>query len=115
MAAQTTIRERIKTIQGQMVNGAFTPALVRDNLIHLTGLFGLVQMEHREADYDYHLVLDDLTTELKAVARARIRAATTPQYQRAREASDTEELVKQMIMASKKYLESLDNEVRMAG
>jgi hypothetical protein len=113
--AAPTIRERIRVIQHQMVDGAFTPQLVRTNLILLTGLFGLVQSEHRDADFAYHLVLDALTTEMKAVARAKIRSFTTPEYSRAREAGDTEELVLQMVMSCKKFLDSLDNEMRMAG
>lgn len=112
--ATPTIRERIKAIQAQMMLGTFTTPVVRDNLIHLTGLLGEVQREHREADFEYNLVLDALTTELNAT-KGKVRAATTSQWQRAREAADTEDLVRQMIMGSKKYLESLDTEARVGG
>ena len=100
MAHTLTIRERIKGIQRQVLNGEYTPATCRENLLALTALYGLVLLERREADYEYAVTLEEIATELTAVSRAKIRAATTPQYQRAREAADTERLVIEMIRAT---------------
>jgi hypothetical protein len=50
----------------------------------------------------------------EAANRARIRAEVTPEYQRARAAKDTEKLVLELIRSCKKYLSSLDEEMRLS-
>jgi hypothetical protein len=110
-----SIRDRIKSIQKRVLSGAFTPALARDNLMQLTALLGNVIEEHREADHEYAVLLSSIALREKSVSRARIVANTTAQYDRAREAKDTEKLVIEMIRACKVYLKSLDEEMRLAG
>lgn len=108
------MRERIRGIQLGLRDGALSPDLTRESLVMLTALLGNVHDEQRAADHEYKLVLlGALQTHDKA-NRARIAAEVTPQFQRAREAKDTAELVVEMIRSCKAYLRSLDEEMRLA-
>jgi len=110
-----TVRERIKAVQKELRDGALTPDVARESLVALTALLGNVNDEQREADHEYKLVLLGCLQSDEAANRARIRAEVTPQYQRAREAKDTKDLVVEMIRSCKAYLRSLDEEMRLAG
>lgn len=109
-----SIRERIRKIQGELRDGALTPDLTRESLVTLTALMGNVNDEQRAADHEYKLVLLSCLQSDEAANRARIRAEVTPQYQRAREAKDTRDLVIEMIRSCKAYLRSLDQEMQLA-
>jgi hypothetical protein len=112
--SQPSIRERVKKIQGELRDGALTPDLTRESLVMLTALLGNVHDEQRAADHEYKMVLlGAMRTESKA-NRARIAAEVTPQYQRAKEAQHTAELVVEMIRSCKVYLKSLDTEMQLA-
>lgn len=109
-----TLYERIQTIQAQLADGALTPDLARESLVKLTSLLGNINDLVRQTDHEYKLVLLGCMKGQKAAARARIEAETTTQYQAARQASDTADLVIEMIRSLKKYMESLSNEARLA-
>jgi hypothetical protein len=109
-----TVRERIRGIQKHLGEGALTPDLARESLVHLTALLGNCNDEQRHADHEYKLVLLGCLQGDEAANRARIRAEVTPQYQRSREAKDTVDLVVEMIRSCKVYLRSLDEEMRLA-
>ncbi len=109
-----TVRDRVKTIQLGLRDGALTPDLARESLVMLTALLGNCHDESRVADHEYKLVLLGCLQGDEAANRARIRAEVTPQYQRAREAKDTADLVVEMIRSCKAYLRSLDEEMRLA-
>ena len=109
-----TIRARVKAIQTQIGQESVAPEIVRQSLLTLTALLGNVNAEQREADHEYKLVLLGCLQGDEAANRARIRAEVTPQYQRAREAKDTHELVTEMIRSCKTYLKSLDTEMSLS-
>ena len=113
-SAPLSIRERIKGIQRGLRDGALTPDMARESLVALTALLGNVNDEQREADADYKLVLLGCLTAEKKANRARIKAETSPQYARAREAKDTATLVIEMMRSCRAYLRSLDEEMRLA-
>jgi uncharacterized protein Smg (DUF494 family) len=109
-----TIRERIKEIQTQLRDGDFTPHIARDSLVTLTALLGNVHDEQRTADHAYKVVLLRFYEAEETANRAKIRAETSLEYLRAREAKDTRDLVVEMIRSCKVYLRSLDEEMRLA-
>ncbi len=109
-----SVRERIRAIQKQLGQGALTPDLARESLVHLTALLGNCNDEQRAADHEYKLVLLGCLQGSEPANKARIRAEVTPQYQRSREAKDTADLVVEMIRSCKVYLRSLDEEMRLA-
>ena len=110
----SSVRDRIKAIQRDILAGAVTPEQSRQWLITLTALLGNVTDEQRVADHDYKLVLLGCLQGDEAANRARIRAEVTPQFQRAEEAKHTAQLVLEMIRSCKVYLRSLDEELRLA-
>lgn len=112
--SEPTIRERVRAIQTSLRDGALTPDLTRESLVTLTALLGNVNDEQRRADQVYKAVLLGCMESEKKANRARIRAEITPEYQRAREAKDTQQLVIEMIRSCKAYLRSLDEELRLA-
>lgn len=112
--SEMTIRERIKKIQLSLRDGALTPDMARESLVSLTALMGNVGDELRAADIDYKRVLLTCYETEQTANRAKLRADTSPEYARAREAKDTFELVRQMIVSCRAYLRSLDEEARLA-
>ena len=104
----------VRRIQGELRQGALTPDLTREALVMLTALLGNVNDEQRVADAAYKAVLLAYLESDEAANRARIRAEVSPEYQRAREAKDTREVVVEMIRSCKAYLRSLDEEMRLA-
>jgi len=110
----SSVRDRIKAIQRDILAGAVTPEQSRQWLITLTALMGNVNDEQRIADHEYKLVLLGCLQGDEAANRAKIRAGVTPQFQRAEEAKHTAQLVLEMIRSCKVYLRSLDEEMRLA-
>jgi hypothetical protein len=108
-----SVRERIKAVQKQLRDGAITPDMARESLVHLTALMGNVNDEQRSADADYKLVLLECMRSESKANRARIVAETSPQYLRAREAKDTATLVTEMVRSCRAYLRSLDTEMQL--
>jgi len=109
-----SVRERIAAIQKDILTGAVLPDQARQWLMTLTALLGKVNDEQRLADHEYKLVLLGCLQGDEAANRAKIRAEVTPQYQRAREAKDTADLVVEMIRSCKVFTRSLDEEMRLA-
>ena len=109
-----TIRERIRAIQKELRDGSITPGITRESLVVLTALMGNVTDELRHADHAYKVVLLKCLEGEEAANRARIRAETSPEYTRMREAKDTLDLVVEMIRSCKVYLRSLDEELKLA-
>ena len=109
-----SVRERIAAIQKDILTGAVSPDQARQWLMTLTALLGKVNDEQRLADHEYKLVLLGCLQGDEAANRAKIRAEVTPQYQRAREAKDTADLVVEMIRSCKVFTRSLDEEMRLA-
>jgi len=110
----SSVRDRIKAAQKQIRDGALTPDMVRENLAELTGLLGNVNDEVREADIAYAHVLVQMYGEEKKANRAKLRAETSDEYRRAREAKDTHTLVVELIRTCRAYLRSLDTEMQLA-
>lgn len=109
-----TIRERVRKIQANLRDGALTPDMARESLVHLTAMLGNVNDEQRAADIDYKRVLLAAYESEKKANRARMVAETSSEYQRAREAKDCGSLVVEMIRSCRAYLRSLDEEMRLA-
>jgi hypothetical protein len=110
-----SIREMVTAARIEMRDSdKLTPGQVRELLARLTSLIGNVNAESREADIAYNVVRDKLREELGSAVAARFKADTTDEYRRAREAEDTKEEVIESVRSLKKWLESLDNEMRLS-
>jgi hypothetical protein len=89
------------------------PDRAAELLTRLTALLGNVNDEIRMADADYALVLLKHLEADEAASRAKIRAETSPEYQRKREARDTKELVVELVRSLKYLLRSQAEEMRL--
>ena len=76
-------------------------------------MIGNVNDEIRVADMDFAVVLLKYLDGEEAANRARIRAETTPEFQRKREARDCKELVVELIRSLKFYLRAQEEEMRL--
>lgn len=109
-----TVRDMVKDIQVEIRGGDLQPSRAAELLTKLTALLGSCFEEIRAADHAYAIVLLYwLDTETKA-NRAKIRAETTLEYQRKREARDTRDLVQELIGSLKYLLRSAEAEMRLS-
>lgn len=109
-----TARDLIEAIRREMRDTDLQPSRAADLLVKLTALLGNINAEIREADAEYAgVLLKHLEAEDKA-NRATIKAETTPEYRRKREARDTKEVAVEMIRSLKYQLKSFEEEMRLA-
>lgn len=109
-----TIRERISGVQKHLMDSALTPDMARESMVLLTALSGNVASEVRAAENEYRIVLLTCLEKEETANRAKLRAEVSLEYQRFKEAKDTAELVKQMIITLRAVGRSLDEEARLA-
>ena len=110
----TSVRGLIHDIQKELRDsGELLPDRASELLTRLTALLGNVNDEIREADAIYASVLLTCLQSDEAASRAKIRAETTPEYLRKREARDVKELTLEMIRSLKYYLRSKEEEMRL--
>lgn len=114
--AEVSIRGMVRLIQVEVRD---TPDLQPDRaaalLNKLTALLGNCNDQIREADLAYAEVLIKLLDSEEAANRAKIRAETTPEYQRKREARDTKELAIELIRSLKYFLKGKQDEYHYSG
>jgi len=107
-----TVREMIHEIQVEVRESDLQPDRASELLNRLTALLGNVNDEIREADMAYAVRLLQCLDSEERANRAKIRAETTPEYSRKREARDVKELTLEMIRSLKYYLRAKEEELR---
>lgn len=110
----TTVRQMIRDISREVLGGDLQLDRAADLLNSVTSLLGNCADECREADWAYSVELLRLLETEEAASRAKIRAETTPQYQRKREARDTQEQAKQLTITLRQFLRTKSDEMRLA-
>jgi hypothetical protein len=109
-----TVRDMVRQMQREIRDGDVPPERARVLLAKLSALVGNCNDVIRHADAEYSvLLLKELEAGGKA-NHARMRAETSPEYQRKREARDTKELVTELIASMKYLLRSQQEEMRLA-
>lgn len=106
-----TVRDLVKSAQAEIRKGDLTPGQASDLLAQLTSLLSTVLEEIRESDMAYNGVLLTFLDSEDAANRARIRAMTTPEYARMREARDTQIVLMELIRSLKIILKALTAEM----
>jgi len=110
----SSVREFVHVIQREIRDTDLLPDRASALLVQLSALLGNINNEIRAADMDYAMrLLSCLDTE-ESANRAKIRAETSPEYMRKREARDTKELALEMIRSLKYYLRAKEEEMRLA-
>lgn len=112
--SEITVRALVKAMQIEIRDTDLVPDRAADLLTQLTALIGNCNDEIRQADVDYanHLLVCMASEE--AANRAKIRAETSPEFLRKREARDTKELVIELVRSLKYFLRSKEEEMRLA-
>lgn len=108
-----TVRDLVHAMQKEIRDTELQPSRAAELLTKLTALLGNCSDEIREADMAYNGVLLKHLEGEEAANRAKIRAQTTPEYARAREAKDTRELVIELVRSLKYFLKSAEEEMRL--
>jgi hypothetical protein len=90
------------------------PSRAAELLVRLSSLLGNCLQEIREADHEYSLVLLGHLEKDEAANRAKIRAETSEEFLRKREARDLKELVLEMSRSLKYLLRSHEEEMRLS-
>lgn len=110
-----TIRDMIRQMQIEIRDTEdLQPSRAADLLTTLTALVGNCNDEIRQADHAYAVVLLTCLGADEAANRAKIRAETTPEYLRKREARDAKELVVELVRSLKYFLKSKEEEMRLS-
>jgi len=110
-----TVRGLVREIQIEVRDTTdLLPERAAECLNRLTALLGNCNDEIRIADLEYAAVLLKHLDSETAANRAKIRAETTPEYQRKREARDTKELATELIRSLKYYLKAKQDEYQMS-
>jgi hypothetical protein len=110
----TTVRSLVKEMQTEIRDTELQPDRAAELLVKLTALLGNCNDEIRMVDADYATVLLSFLQSDEAANRAKIRAETTPAYQRKREARDTKELVVELCRSLKYLLKSHEEAMRLS-
>ena len=110
-----TVRDMVKAAQKDIREGDLTPGRASDLLAQLTSLLSTVLEEIREADLDYALVLLRYLNSDEAANRAKVRAEVSPEFQRKREARDTQTVLVELIRSLKIILRAQTEEMRLQG
>src|ERR1044072_1425151 len=102
-----TVRDLITERQAEVRNSPdLLPDRAAEILAELSALLGSINDEIRKRDVEYNLILlQALESETKA-NRAKIKAQTSEEYLRMREARDTKEVCLEMIRSLKYFLKS---------
>jgi hypothetical protein len=108
-----SVRDLVRGFKAEML-GDLTPARATEILVHLTALYGNCMDESREADHAYAVILLRFLEADEAANRAKIRAETSLEYLRKREADNTIKLVLESIRSLKAMLRSQQEEMRLA-
>lgn len=108
-----TVRDLVRQAARDIRDGDLTPEQATSLLAQMTSLLGFVLEEIREADMAYANVLLTHLNGEEAANRAKIRAQTTPEYARAREAKDTHSVLVELIRSLKTILKAQTEEMRL--
>lgn len=108
-----SVRDLIENIRREVRDTDLQPTRAAELLTKLTALMGNVLSEINDAEMAYNRVLLDLLDQEKKANRAKIRAATTPEYSRAKQAKDTQVVVVEMIRSLRQILRTQAEEMRM--
>ncbi len=109
-----TIRDMVKQMQTEIRDTDLQPDRAAELLAKLTAIIGNCNDEIRKCDHDYAVILLHCLDSDEAANRAKIRAETTVEYARRREARDTKELVVELVRSLKYVLKANEEAMRLA-
>ena len=108
-----TIRDMVREIQIEVRDTDLQPDRGAELMLKLSAIQGNIADEQRAADLAYAELYLALFKEHGAANRARLYADVTPEYSRKREAKDTQELAKQLMISLRQFLRTKSDEMRL--
>jgi hypothetical protein len=114
-AGVSAVKDMANGIHKRMLAGYATPHEAAEDLVQATALMANVQKEVREADHAYAVVLLRFLDADEAAARARIRAETSLEYLRKREARDMGTFLEETVRTLKTLVKLEESQMRMGG
>ena len=115
MSTEKTITQIIEEFQSEVSKDNLTPERAAEILKTMSALLGNINSEIRKRDRAYKLVLLDCYNKEAKANRAKIIAETSDEYEAAKVARDTKELVIEMIRSLKYYLKGFEEEFKAGG
>lgn len=109
-----SIRDLIEGYRREIRDSDLPPSRAAEILTKLTALMGNVLDEIRDAEMAFNVVLLGYLDSEKAANRAKLRAQTTPEYTRAKQAKDTHTVVVEMIRSLRQVLRTQGDEMRLS-
>lgn len=110
-----TTREIVTEIQVECRDTEVLPLRAAEMLATVTAIMGNLNQELREADLAYDVKYLELFRIHEAANRARLFANVTSEYVRKREAKDTQEEAKQLVITLRQILRTHGDEMRLGG
>jgi uncharacterized protein YjaG (DUF416 family) len=109
-----SVREMVAEIRAEVRDTDLDPLRASEMLAKLTALYGNTMDEVRVAEMAYNGILLERLSGEEAANRAKIRAQTSPEYERFRTAKDTERLCLELIRSLKHLLRMKAEEMRLS-
>jgi hypothetical protein len=109
-----SVRDLIEGYRREIRDNELPPSRAAEILTKLTALMGNVLDEIRDAEMAFNVVLLGYLDSEKAANRAKLRAQTTPEYTRAKQAKDTHTVVVEMIRSLRQVLRTQGDEMRLS-
>jgi hypothetical protein len=109
-----SVRDLVRGMQSEIRETDLQPERACVLLARLTALLGNCNSEVTDAEIAYNEHLLACLNADEAANRAKIRAETSPEYRRKREARDTKELVVELVRSLKYILRSAEEEMRLS-
>ena len=111
----TTVRDLVSVIHARMLKGYDSPMSAAEDLVEATALLANVQAEILEAEVAFnafHLACSDT---VKTAAKAKLIAASSPEWVRLKKAQNTGEWLMEAIRTLKHYGNTQREAMRMGG
>ena len=110
-----SVRELVKAIQSEMLNGNVPPLRAADCTVQLAALLGNCSAEIVAANHDYSVVRRTLFRSLGTASAAKIEGEATDEFKRKAEAEAVKGDVQELINALKALGRVATEEMRMGG
>lgn len=108
-----TTRDLIEVMRREIRDTDLQPARASELLAKLTALVGNVLSEVRDAEMDFNKVLMGCLDSEGSGVRARIKAQTSPEHSRYREAKDAYTVVVELIRSLRQVLRTATEEMKL--
>jgi uncharacterized protein YlzI (FlbEa/FlbD family) len=106
------IKNKIIALRNEIQDGNLDPYRVSEMLVELTSLFANANEEVIDASLEYNRKLLVISEDSESVAKAKLKAETTEEWRRKRQAENLKEWCVEMIRSLKYFIKSKIEELK---